>query len=360
MDDAVLTIRDIKVRAVDAPLARPIRTAVGNVPSAPLLLIDVGTDQGVVGRGYIFTYTVAALSPAARLAAEIIPELVGQPVVPVDIQRRFDRRFRLLGRQGLLGMVLAGLDMALWDALGRAAGWPVVRLLGGRPLPLPAYDSYGIVDPVADERAIRQSLERGFRAINIKIGDGSADADVATVAAIRRMIGPDIALMVDYNQSLDPPEALRRIARLAAYDLAWVEEPVPAEDFHGHARVRAGSAVPVQTGENWWFPRDMANAIAAGASDLAMLDITKIGGISGWMRAAGQAEAASLPVSSHIFVEASAHVLAVTPTAHWIEHLDSAAAIMAEPIEIKDGRITAKAPGLGMAWDEQAVTRYAV
>jgi len=360
MVDSALTIRDIKVRAVNAPLARPIRTAVGAIPSAPLLLIDVGTDQGIVGRSYIFTYTMATLAPVARLAAEIIPELAGQPIVPVEIQRNFERRFRLLGRQGLLGMLLSGLDMALWDALGRAAGWPVVRLLGGRPLPLPAYDSYGIVDPIADEGAIRQSLERGFRAIKIKIGEGGVEKDVATVAAVRRMIGPDIALMVDYNQSLDPVEAGRRIQRLAEFDLHWVEEPVRADDIHGHARVRAGSPVRIQTGENWWFPRDMANAIAAGASDFAMLDVMKIGGISGWMRAAGQAEAASLPVSSHIFVEASAHLLAVTPTAHWLEHLDSAGAIMAEPIEIKDGRITAKGPGLGMSWDERAVARYAV
>ncbi len=360
MNDAVLTIRDIKVRAVNAPLARPIRTAVGTIPSAPLLLIDIGTDQGIVGRSYIFAYTVAALAPLARLATEIGGELVGQPIVPVDISRSFDRRFRLLGRQGLLGMLLSGLDMALWDALGRAAGWPVAGLLGGRPLPLPAYDSFGIIDPAADERAIRHSVERGFRAIKIKIGDGDVEKDVATVAAVRRMIGPGIALMVDYNQSLDPPEALRRIARLAAYDLAWVEEPVPAEDIHGHARVRAGSAIPVQTGENWWFSRDMANAIAAGASDFAMLDIMKIGGITGWMRAAGQAEAASLPVSSHIFIEASAHVLAVTPTAHWIEHFDSAGAIMAEPVEVTDGRITAKGPGLGMTWDERAVARFAM
>ncbi len=360
MDETILTIRDIKVRAVDAPLARPIRTAVGTIPSAPLLLIDIGTDQGIAGRSYIFAYTAAALAPLARLATEIGGELVGQPIVPVDIARGFDRQFRLLGRQGLLGMLLSGLDMALWDALGRAAGWPVARLLGGRPLPLPAYDSFGIVDPVADERTIQHSVERGFRAIKIKIGDGDVEKDVATVAAVRRMIGPGIALMVDYNQSLDPPEALRRIARLAAYDLAWVEEPVPAEDIHGHARVRAGSAIRVQTGENWWFPRDMANAVAAGASDFAMLDIMKIGGITGWMRAAGQAEAASLPVSSHIFIEASAHALAVTPTAHWIEHLDSAGAIMAGPVEVTNGMITAKGPGLGMTWDERAVARFAM
>jgi mandelate racemase len=236
----------------------------------------------------------------------------------------------------------------------------VVQLLGGGPKALAAYDSFGIIDPVADERMLRLSLERGFRAIKIKLGDGDLEKDAATVAAVRRMIGPGIALMVDYNQSLDVPEALRRIARLAEYDLTWLEEPVPAEDIHGHARVRAGSPIRIQTGENWWFPRDMANAIAAGASDFAMLDIMKIGGVTGWLRAAGQAEAASLPVSSHIFVEASAHVLPVTPTAHWLEHLDSAGAIMAEPIEIVDGRIAAKGPGLGMSWDERAVARYAV
>jgi len=360
MGDAALTIRDIRVRTVNAPLARPIRTAVGSIPSAPLLLIDIGTDQGVVGRSYLFTYTPAALAPLARLATEIGGALVGQAVAPLEIMRGFGRQFRLLGRQGLLGMLLSGLDMALWDALGRAAGWPIVRLLGGQPRPLPAYDSFGIVDPVADERAIRQSLERGFRAIKIKIGDGDVEKDVATVAAVRRMIGPGIALMVDYNQSLDVPEAQRRIARLAEHDLTWVEEPVPAEDIHGHARVRAGSPIRIQTGENWWFPRDMANAIAAGASDFAMLDMMKIGGVTGWLSAAAQAEAASLPVSSHIFVEASAHLLAVTPTAHWLEHLDSAAAIMAEPIEIEDGRIAARGPGFGMSWDERAVARYAV
>jgi mandelate racemase len=360
MGDAVLTIRDVRVRPVNAPLPRPIRTASGTIPVAPLLLIDIGTDQGIVGRSYIFTYTPAVLAPLARLAQEIAGDLAGQAVAPAEITHMFERRFRLLGRQGLLGMLLSGLDMALWDALGRAAGAPVVRLLGGRPKPLPAYDSFGIVDPVADERALRQSLERGFRAVKIKLGDGDLEKDAATVAAVRRMIGPGIALMVDYNQSLDVPEALRRIGRLAEHDLAWVEEPVPAEDIHGHARVRAGSAVRIQTGENWWFPRDMANAVAAGASDFAMLDIMKIGGVTGWLRAAGQAEAASLPVSSHIFVEASAHLLAVTPTAHWLEHLDSAGAIMAEPIEIRDGGITARGPGLGMSWDERAVARYAV
>jgi mandelate racemase len=146
---------------------------------------------------------------------------------------------------------------------------------------------------------------------------------------------------------------------LQPYDLAWVEEPVPAEDLIGHAAVRASRLAPVQTGENWWFAADMAKAIAAGACDHAMPDIMKIGGVTGWLKAAALAEAASLPVSSHIFIEASAHALPVTPSALYLEYLDSAGAILAEQLPVVDGKVTARGPGLGMDWNEEAVAKYA-
>jgi mandelate racemase len=356
---AKLTIRDVKARAVVAPLRQPIRTAVGTIPAAPLVLIDLTTEEGSAGRAYIFAYTAVALAPLARLVDEIASELKGKPVAPAERMREFDRRFRLLGWQGLIGMAVAGLDMAFWDATARTLNQPVVSLLGGAPMPLPAYDSYGMIDPKTDEKAILHSVESGFRAIKIKLGEGDLGKDVATVAAVRAMIGPDIKLMVDYNQSLDPVEACRRIARLAEFDLCWVEEPVKAEDLRGHAQVRAASSVPIQTGENWWFPADMAKAIAAGACDYAMLDVMKIGGVTGWLNAMGQAEAASLPVSSHVFVEASAHLLPVTPTRHWLEYLDMAGAILAEPCRAVDGTVTARGPGFGIEWDEKAIARIA-
>ena len=353
-----LTIRSVTARAVIAPLGRPIRTAVGTIPSAPLVLIDVVTEEGIVGRSYIFGYTPVALAPLVRLVEDMSVELAGRSVAPFDRLAEFDRRFRLVGWQGLIGMAVSGLDMALWDAVGQARDQPLAEVLGGAAKPLAAYDSFGVIDLAHDEPAIVHSVEQGFGAIKIKIGDGDLDNDVTTVRAVRRMIGDATVLMVDYNQSLDPVEAGRRIERLAEYDLHWVEEPVAADDLHGHARVRAGSKIPIQTGENWWFPRNMANAIAAGACDLAMLDVMKIGGVSGWMRAAGQAEAAGLPVSSHTFVEASAHLLAVTPTAHWLEYLDLARAVLAKPCEPCAGKVVARGPGLGLAWDEKAVSRY--
>jgi mandelate racemase len=360
MGNRSLTVRSVRARPVDAPIERPIRTAVGTIPSAPLVLIDVLTEEGVTGSAYVFAYTPLAMAPLARLIEGLGEELSGKPIVPFDRMREFNRRFRLLGWQGLVGMAVAGLDMAFWDALGKAAGWPVVRLLGGEPRPMMAYDSYGVLDLKSDASVVARSVEAGFRGIKIKLGDGDVEKDVATVAGVRKLIGAKVALMVDYNQSLNPTEACDRIARLAEYDLHWVEEPVAAEDVEGHARVRMESPVRIQTGENWWFPRDMAKSIAAGASDFAMVDIMKIGGVTGWLSAMGQAEAASLPVSSHLFVEASAHVLPVTPTAHWLEYLDIAGSLLVEKPLVVDGSLTALGPGLGMRWDEDTVKRYAV
>jgi len=360
MSKSTPAIRDVKARAVVVPLKRPLKNAFGVFTSGPLVLIDVETDQGITGRAYIFAYANLTLKPLVQLIEGIGRELVGKPIVPFDLMAAMDAKFRLLGWQGLVGMAVSGLDMAYWDALGQCANKSVAELLGGAPKPIRAYDSYGVVDPVKDEKDLRRSLDQGFVGIKIKGGDGDAGNDERMVSGVRSLLGPDIALMIDFNQSLDPAEATRRIERLAPYDLHWIEEPVPQENLLGHAKVRTTSPTPIQAGENWWFPRGFAEAIAAGASDFIMPDLMKCGGITGWMRIAGQAEAASIPQSSHLFAEASAHVLAVTPTAHWLEFLDFAGAILAKPAEIVDGTLTARGPGLGLEWDEAAVKKHLV
>jgi mandelate racemase len=353
-------IKSVKARAVVTPMARPVKNAFGVIDVAPLILIDVVTDQGITGRSYLFVYSKITLKPFVHLVEEIGRDLVGKPVVPFDLMAAMDAKFRLLGWQGLVGMAVAGLDMAFWDILGQAAGKPVVELLGGSPKPIRCYDSYGAIEADTDEKALRRSLDQGFKGIKIKGGDGDAANDERRVKALRKLLGPDISLMLDFNQSLDTAEAKRRIARLAPYDLTWIEEPVPQENLLGHAEVRETSEIPIQAGENWWFPRGFAEAIAAGASDFIMPDLMKVGGITGWLNVSGQADAASIPMSSHILPEASAHVLAVTPTAHWLEVLDFAGAILAKPIKIEGGTLTARGPGLGLEWNETAVAKYLI
>jgi mandelate racemase len=355
-----LTINSIAARAVLAPMPRPVRTASGDILAAPLALVDVQTNEGIVGRGYAFAYTTLMLRSLVQFLRDVAPELIGQPVSPRERMRQLDKRLKLVGAQGVAGIGIGALDMALWDALGRAANLRVAVLLGGEVKSLDAYDSYGILDLKTDLAWIEASVDSGFEAIKIKLGAGEVADDVATVAAVRKLIGPKRRLMIDLNQSQTTAGAIDRILRLQEFDLTWVEEPVAADDLHGHRAVReAVRPVPIQTGENWWFPRGMANAIAAKASDLAMIDIMKIGGVTGWMSAAGQAEAASLPLSSHTFIEASAHTMASSPTASWFEYLDLAGAVLTEPLVPNNGKVVPRGPGLGLDWDEKAVHKYA-
>ena len=198
-----------------------------------------------------FAYTKLTLKPLVRLIEDVGKEMVGLKISPFDLMAQMDAKFRLLGWQGLVGMAVSGLDMAFWDALGQSASQPLATLLGGSPRPMRAYDSYGVVDPAVDKKDLRTSIDRGFRGIKIKGGDSDLANDERVVKAVRDLIGPDIALMVDFNQSLDPAEAVRRIERLAPYDLHWIEEPVPAENLQGHARVRATSPISIQSGREF-------------------------------------------------------------------------------------------------------------
>jgi mandelate racemase len=178
---------------------------------------------------------------------------------------------------------------------------------------------------------------------------------------VKAAIGDGIHLMSDYNQGLSVPEAEHRVRALADEGLYWIEEPCLAHDDAGHARVRAASRCPIQIGENWWGPREMANSLGAGASDLGMPDAMKIGGVTGWLQAAALAESVGMPLSTHLFPEVSVHLMAATPTRHWLEYVDWASPVLAQPMDIKNGQAVASdAPGAGIDWDEAAVDRYLV
>jgi len=357
-----LTLRELRVRAVLAPLKLPLQTSGGTVRQAPLALIDLLTNEGVIGRAYLFCYTPLALKPTVQLLQNLSAHLQGDVLAPVAIEQKLQRTFRLLGASGLTGAAMAGIDMAAWDALARAAGVPLARLLGGELARVPAYNSNGL-GLIGAARAAAEATELiapGFAAVKVRLGYADAKADVEVVRAVRGAIGERVQLMSDYNQSLSVAEALLRCEALADAGLAWIEEPTRADDHEGHAQIRAKSRVPIQIGENWWGPHDMAKSLTAGACDLAMPDAMKIGGVTGWLRAAALAEVQGMPMSSHLFPEISAHLLAVTPTAHWLEYVDWAEPILRTPLRIEQGRaVIADAPGSGIEWDEEKVQRHA-
>jgi mandelate racemase len=287
--------------------------------------------------------------------------VTGEPLAPAEIEQRLARRFRLLGTQGLVGMALAAIDMALWDALARRHGVSLVRLLGGAPRPIPAYGAVGFDGVAGSASAAEGWAKRGFTGVKAKIGYPTVQEDVAVIRAMREAVGPSVAIMVDYNQCLTPAAAVQRLRVLDDEGLTWVEEPTLAHDHAGHARIAREARTPIQCGENWWGTLDMQHALAAGASDFMMPDAMKIGGVTGWMRAAALAQASNIPISSHLWPELSAQLLCVTPTAHWLEYAEWWNPILRDPLVIENGMAHVdQATGTGVAWNDKAVERFTV
>lgn len=362
--DLALTVREVTVRGVVVPMRRPLATRIVVLEEAPLLLIDLHTEEGVTGRAYLFGYLKPGLAYMAMLMRDIAAMTRGDRVAPQDIYAKVTKGLSLMGHQGLATMAASGFDVACWDALAQAAGVPLVTLLGGTPGRIRAYNSNGLglmaPDAAADE-ARELIAEGGFEAVKVRVGRATLGEDLAAVRAVRQAVGDDVALPCDFNQGLSVAEAIRRGRAFDGEGLYWIEEPIVYDDLAGYAKIAREVATPIQMGENFYGPRALAEALAAGASDYVMPDLERIGGVTGWLRAAAIAEAAGIEMSSHILPEVSAHLLAVTPTRHWLEYVDWAAPILARPLAVDAGHVTIPdLPGTGVAWDEDAVKAYQV
>jgi mandelate racemase len=359
-----MKIRALRSRPVSAPMKRPLTTSTGVVSSATLLLIDLETDAGVVGRSYLFSLGKHNLAPIAKLVEAMAQMVAGDEVAPFDLERKLRARYALLGVHNIVLFAMAGIDMAAWDAYAQSLNQPLVRLLGAAPRPIPAYNSKGLgIMPV--QALVKEAAElvaEGFRAVKLRLGRPGAREDLEALREVKKAIGGDVTLMVDFNQALTVAEALLR-GRMIDEEggVYWIEEPIRADDFAGAARLTRELATPIQLGENFMGPEQMAQAIAAGACDYAMPDAQRIGGVTGWMRAAALAQGAGMEMSSHLFPEVSCHLLAATPTSHWLEFVDWAEPILQQPAELKEGHVIIPSmPGTGIAWNEKAVERYSV
>jgi mandelate racemase len=356
-----LTIRGIRTVAVDVPMTFALGTSAATIRSAPLLLIDVETEEGVIGRTYLFCYRPSGARAIAGVLEDAVALVHGHRAVPGDIATLLGRRFALIGVTGVVRMALSALDCALWDALAVAAGLPLATMLGGRPKPIPAYNSngLGLMGPEAAADEAVKLLEGGFGAVKLRLGYAAVEQDIALTRAVRGRLPDDVALMVDYNQALTRAEAMRRGRALQGEGVYWLEEPIRHDDYAGNAAVARALTLPLQIGENFNGPEAMAQALDANACDYVMPDLARIGGVTGWMQAAGMAAVRGMEMSSHLFPEVSAHLLAATPTAHWLEYVDWATAILQEPLCVENGNaMIPERPGSGLTWDDRAVQRF--
>ena len=357
-----LTLRAIRARPVVVPPNFVLGTTMGAFREVPLLLIDLETEEGVTGRSYLFCYLRAAAPAIASLLGEVERLCKEEAVDPAALWAKLARRFTLIGVQGIVRMAMAGFDVACWDALGVAANQPLCRLLGAEPRPIPAYNScgLGLMDDLGALAAEAEMLlAGGFRAIKLRLGYPTPRQDIAAVQAVRKRIGAGVKLMVDYNQALSREEAFERGRALDAEDVYWLEEPIRHDDYAGAAALARELETPIQLGENFSLPAAMALAIEQRAADYVMPDLERIGGVTGWREAAELAAVNRIPMSSHLFPEVSAHLLAATPTCHFLEYVDWANVLLSEPLAIVDGHAAIpERPGNGLQWDAAAVARY--
>jgi len=344
------------------PMRFTLGTSAATVRTAPMLLLDLQTHEGITGHAYQFCYVAAAAQALVRVLDDVAAAVQDEVLAPMDVWARLSKRYTLIGVQGIIRMAMSLVDVATWDALGQAAGLPLARLLGAAPRPIPAYNSngLGLMPPEALADEAERLLDGGFRAVKLRLGYPTIDEDLIAVRAVRRRIPDDIALMADYNQALDAPDAIVRARALDGEGLFWIEEPIRHDDYAGCAAVAAAAATPVQIGENFSQVYDMQKALDARATDYVMPDLERIGGVTGWQRASALASEAGIPMSSHLYPEVSAHLLAATPTAHWLEYVDWMHDLLEEPLRIDGGMaVPNERPGSGLSWNDEIVRRYA-
>jgi mandelate racemase len=357
-----LTLKTIRARPVVLKLKRPVVARIATLTEWPLILIDLDTEEGVIGRSYLEPYIRRSMRYFIPALHDLGEMLKGRRLAPIELYEAGRKSLHFVGYEGMSLIAVAGIDMAAWDALARAVGVPLCVLLGGSLGPVPAYNSNGLwlrsPAEVASE-AIELRDEGGFRSLKLRLGREHLADDLATIEAVRDAVGSEMSLMVDFNQGLAFGEALERCHTIDDLGLAWIEEPIVYDNLEGYARLTADLKTPVQIGENFYGPRALYTALQMKACDYVMPDFMRIGGVTGWQRAAAIAGAAGIPISTHLYPEVAAHVMRVTETAHWLEWQDWANPILQQPYEVKTGELhIPNVPGLGLEWDEKAVAAH--
>ena len=362
MSFETLTLKSVRARPVVLELKRPVVARIATLTDWPLILIDLYTEEGVIGRAYLEPYirrSMRYLIPAIHDLGEM---LKGRRVAPIEFYEAARKSLHFVGYEGMSMIAVAGVDMAAWDALARAAGVPLCVLLGGSIGRVPAYNSNGLwlrsPSEVASE-AVELRDEGGFQGLKLRLGRERLADDLATIKAVRDAVGSEMSLMVDFNQALHFGEALERCHAIDDLGLAWIEEPIVYDNLEGYARLTADLKTPVQIGENFYGPRALYTALQMKACDYVMPDFMRIGGVTGWQRAAAISAAAGIPISTHLYPEVAAHVMRVSETAHWLEWQDWANPILQQPYAVKDGKLhIPDVPGIGLEWDEKAVAAH--
>ena len=331
----------------------------------PMVRVFCDDDGGADGTGYTYTIGTGGSSVVALLRDHLCPRLIGRD--PGDVERLWKELFfhtHATAVGAITSLALAAIDTALWDLRCRRAQLSLARMAGGAQARVPVYNTEGGWLHLEPQALVDQTLAAkadGFRGAKIKVGRAHVSEDVARLSAVRDAVGPAFEVMVDANQAFTVSEAIRRARHYTALDLAWFEEPLPAEDIDGHVRLSQSTTLPIAIGESLYHPSLFREYLQRGVCSIVQADVARIGGITPWLKVAHLAETFNVPICPHFLMELHVGLCAAVPNAAWVEYIPQLDDITTSRIAIVDGHaIPSDVPGLGIAWDWKAIGARAV
>ncbi len=362
--DQPWTITKAEASLLVVPRDTVIRDAIHTITQQELVLVHLETEQGVSGRGFAFTIGSGGGAVLSLLSSDLLDVLIGQDARMVEaLWSKSYRATHWTSVGAITSLAIGAIDIALWDLRGKYLGLPLWLLCGGARDRVPVYDTeVGFIHLDRDElvRSAEVAVDAGWRAMKIKIGRPSALEDYERVAAVRDLIGPDIDLMVDANQTLTISEALRRARLFEPLNLLWFEEPLPAADITGHRQLAQSTAIPIAVGESLYSVHQFHEYLSQQAAHVLQPDAAKLGGITPFLKVAHLAEAANVTLAPHLMMELHVSLAAAVQGTLYIEHFPLLDKVTSTPtVRIDRGwAIPPEGLGTGIAWDEDALRRF--
>jgi L-alanine-DL-glutamate epimerase-like enolase superfamily enzyme len=325
-------------------------------------MMRIFCDDGSEGTGYSYTIGNGGSSVIAMLRDHLAPRLLGKNADMVEqIWKDLFFFTHATSVGAITSVALCVVDTALWDRRCRAAGLPLHVMAGGAQHRIAVYDTDGGWLHLKPGEVVENALAakaKGFRAVKIKIGRPNLAEDVARLTAVRKALGPSYEIMTDANQGFTVSEAIRRARHYEALDIAWFEEPLPAEDLNGHVLLSQSTTVPIAIGESLYHPAHFREYLQRGACNIVQVDVGRIGGITPWLKVAHLAETFNVQVCPHYLMEIHLGLCCAVPNATWLEHIPQLDEITQSRIPIEDGyAVPSTQPGLGIDWDWKAIER---
>jgi L-alanine-DL-glutamate epimerase-like enolase superfamily enzyme len=356
----MICITAVEIWRVDLPPPVPRSDAIQAFVTQETPMVRLTMDDGSQGTGYSYTIGTGGSSVTALLREHLAPRLIGRDPAEIEALWRdlmFSTHATTVG--AITSLALAAIDTALWDWRCRRDGQPLWQAAGGAKKRIPVYTTEGGWLHIPTNAIVRDTVaakEAGFKGAKIKVGLPHVSDDVARLKAVRAAVGDGFEIMVDANQCFTLGEALRRAPRYAELGIAWFEEPLPADDITGHARLAAASEVPIAVGESLYSASQFAAYVQQGAASILQVDVARIGGITPWLKVAHLAESFNLAVCPHFLMELHVSLTGAAPAAAWVEYIPQLDAVVSSRLLIEDGcAVVPDTPGLGIEWDWAAL-----